>query len=128
MIAPARPDKDKIVSFNQVMFPRVSDVLGRAQDEATFNHQTYRETQRSIGQAMQEYRMAAQIGLRELSRKCGISPGCLSKLENGGLRNWSAAIIKKYLDALALPPEDPKRFKRRRRRKKKKGTARGKRK
>jgi len=57
-----------------------------------------------FGQALRVFRTAADVGLRELARKVGVSPGYLSQIETGKLGPPSGSRLSQIARALSIPP------------------------
>ena len=56
----------------------------------------------AIGQGVREFRKDASLGIVELSRRARLSPGMLSKIENGGI-SPSLATLRSLARALQVP-------------------------
>jgi len=56
----------------------------------------------AIGQGVREFRKAADLGIVELSHRAGLSPGMLSKIENGAI-SPSLATLRLLASALQVP-------------------------
>jgi transcriptional regulator with XRE-family HTH domain len=56
----------------------------------------------AIGQGVREFRKAAGLGIVELSRRARLSPGMLSKIENGAI-SPSLATLRSLARALQVP-------------------------
>ncbi len=60
------------------------------------------ELERAIGQQVREYRLSLGNTVAELARSAGVSPGMLSKIENG-LTSPSLATLRALSSALNVP-------------------------
>ena len=56
----------------------------------------------SLGQVVREFRKRAGVGISELARRAGLSPGMVSKIENGAI-SPSLASIRSIARALQVP-------------------------
>ena len=66
-------------------------------------------TAKTLGEIVRERRNAADISLRELARRIGITPPFLSDIELGR-RNPSEEVLAKMAQELNVPIEDLKKF------------------
>lgn len=64
---------------------------------------------KTLGEIVREKRNAADISLRELARRIGITPPFLSDIELGR-RNPSEEVLAKMAQELKVPLEDLKKF------------------
>lgn len=58
--------------------------------------------ERTFGETLRDYRLKADVGLRELSRIIGKSPGYLSDVENGRVPPPSEEVIVKIAAAIMV--------------------------
>ncbi len=71
---------------------------GRAQRRAPRDNQL----EASLGQVVREFRKRTGVGISELARRAGLSPGMVSKIENGAI-SPSLASIRAVSRALQVP-------------------------
>jgi transcriptional regulator with XRE-family HTH domain len=58
-----------------------------------------------LGLALEEYRQAKGLGLRELADKAGLDPAQLSRLERGHQVSAHAATLRKLAEVLEVEPK-----------------------
>ena len=58
--------------------------------------------ERALGQVVREFRKRAGVGISEIAKRSGLSPGMISKIENGAI-SPSLASIRSLARALRVP-------------------------
>lgn len=61
-----------------------------------------KELERALGQVVREFRKRAGVGISEIAKRSGLSPGMISKIENGAI-SPSLASIRSLARALRVP-------------------------
>ncbi len=66
--------------------------------------ETYADRSESFGALLRRLRKSSSLSLEDLSRKIGISPSYLSRLERGQRQPPPGSVITRMAEALNVPP------------------------
>ena len=79
---------------------RRATATGKPRHQPVTRHDNLLET--SLGQVVRQFRKQASLAITELARRAGLSPGMVSKIENGAI-SPSLASIRALARALQVP-------------------------
>lgn len=75
-----------------------------------FKYRPFMKTNNSIGIFIRQRRIQKQISLRTFSRKIGVSPEYLSKIENGFRSAPNDEVLERITTELSLSTEEKEKF------------------
>jgi transcriptional regulator with XRE-family HTH domain len=89
-------------AVNQAKRPGTTSRSGRTQRDGKAAVRADNRLESALGQVVREFRKRAGVGISELARRAGLSPGMVSKIENGAI-SPSLASIRALARALQVP-------------------------